>query len=224
LKGDKKMKVHDLTSDLYEGMPMFPASFYPAPKMEFVLEPESDPAHRYVGKFEISNHTGTHLDAPLHYNYGKDKTIDQAPLDALVGECIVVDMYHKKLAEGITADDLTKATVGKDLKNKRLVIRTGYSDKYWGEADYFKNALYLTGDAAQWIVKQGVVLVGIDFLTDKPGDSSLPVHNELLQNGVYILEYMVNVKDLPPSCTLVVAPLKLRNMEASPCRVYALEL
>lgn len=217
------MKVHDLTFDLYEGMPMFPATFYPGPKMEFLLEPGKDPAHRYVGKCEISNHTGTHLDAPLHYNYGNDKTIDKAPVDVLVGDCLVVDMYHKKITEGITSEDLKLATVGEDMKNKRLVIRTGYSDNHWGEDDYFKNALYLTADAAKWIVQQGIVLVGIDFLTDKPGDSSLPVHNELLQNGVYILEYMVNVKELPKKCTLVVAPLKLKNMEASPCRVYALE-
>lgn len=218
------MKAHDLTFDLYEGMPMFPATFYPAPKMEFLLKPDKDPAHRYVGKCEISNHTGTHLDAPLHYNYGQGKTIDQAPVDVLVGDCFVADMYHKNLADGITAADLAQATAGADLKNKRLVIRTGYSDKHWGEADYFKNALYLTEDAAKWIVRQGVVLVGIDFLTDKPGDSSLPVHNELLSNGVYILEYMVNVKELPQKCILVVAPLKLKDMEASPCRVYALEI
>ena len=217
------MKIHDLTFDLYEGMPMYPATFYPAPQMEYLLKPDTDPAHRYVAKCTISNHTGTHLDAPLHYNYGDTRTIDKAPLDVLVGKCVVLDMDHKKNGEGVTAADLKAAAAGKDLAKKRVVIRTGYSDRHWGEQDYFKNALYLTADAAKWLVQQGVLLVGIDFLTDKPGDSSLPVHNELLSNGIYILEYMAQTKELPSSCTLIVAPLKLRGMEAAPCRVYAIE-
>lgn len=218
------MKVYDLTQELYDGMPMFPAPFYPTLKTEFLLRPETDKAHRYVGKCEISHHTGTHLDAPLHYNYGNDRTVDKAPVDTLVGDCLVVDMYGKGFAEGITAADLAEAVRGRPLRNKRLVIRTGYCDKQWGKPDYFSNAQYLTADAAQWIVDQGVVLVGFDFLTDKPGDAELPVHNTLLKNGVYILEYMVNLEQLPSECTLVVAPLKLKNMEAAPCRVYALVL
>ena len=109
-----------------------------------------------------------------------------------------------------------------DLKGKRLVIRTGYTDKYWGKEDYFQVSPYMTADAAAWIVEKGVVLVGIDFQTDKPGDGTFPAHNMFLKNDVYILEYIVNVYQLPQECMLVVAPLKLKGMEASACRVFAL--
>ena len=219
------MKVIDLTLDLYEGMPTFPVPWYPSPKMEFILTPENDPtnSHRYASKCQIFSHGGTHLDAPMHYNNGPGiKTIDKAPPKTLVGPCVVVDMYHKKFLEEITSQDLAGATKGMDLRGKRLVIRTGYTDKHWGSPDYFNVSPYMTADAARWIVDQGVVLVGIDFQTDKPGDGTFPAHNVLLENDVYILEYLTNVYDVPKECILVVAPLKLRGMEASTCRVFAL--
>jgi kynurenine formamidase len=159
----------------------------------------------------------------MHYNYWpNEKTIDKVPVDVLVGDCVVVDMYDKKFLEEITAKELEQSTRGFELKGKRLVIRTGYTDKYWGKNDYFQVSPYLTADAAGWIVKQGIVLVGLDFQTDKPGDGTFPAHNVLLSNEVYILEYLVNVFALPRQCTLVVAPLKLKGMEASTCRVFAL--
>lgn len=219
------MKVIDLTLDLYEGMPTFPVSWYPSPKMEFILNPGNDPSgsHRWASKAQIFAHGGTHLDAPMHFNNGAGiKTIDKAPPEVLVGQCVVVDMYHKKNLEEVTAKDLAEATKGISLKGKRLVIRTGYTDKNWGKPDYFQTSPYLTGDAAQWMVDEGVVLVGIDFQTDKPGDATFPAHNILLKNDVYILEYITNVYDIPKECTLVVAPLKLKAMEASTCRVFAI--
>jgi len=219
------MKIIDLTLDLYEGMPTFPVSWYPSPKMEFILNPDNDPSksHRYASKSQVFSHGGTHLDAPMHFNYWpNDKTIDKVPLNALVGDCVVADMYDKKFLEEITAQDLADATKGVDLKGKQLVIRTGYTDKYWGKDDYFQQSPYMTEEAGDWIVKQGVVLVGLDFQTDKPGDGTFPVHNILLKNEVYILEYIVNVFELPKECTMVVAPLKLKGMEASTCRVFAL--
>jgi kynurenine formamidase len=219
------MKTIDLTLELYEGMPTFPVSWYPSPKMEFILNPGNDPsnAHRYASKSQLFGHGGTHLDSPMHYNYWpNEKTIDKVPVDVLVGDCVVVDMYDKKFLEEITAKELEQSTRGFELKGKRLVIRTGYTDKYWGKNDYFQVSPYLTADAAGWIVKQGIVLVGLDFQTDKPGDGTFPAHNVLLSNEVYILEYLVNVFALPRQCTLVVAPLKLKGMEASTCRVFAL--
>jgi arylformamidase len=221
------MKIHDLTLTLYEGMPRFPVPWYPSPEFSFVLTPDNDPSnsHRYAGKVMLFNHGGTHLDSPLHYNYfdGK-KTIDLVPPEVLVGPCLVVRFYDKANLAAISAADLEQATGGKDLKGKRLLIITGYTDRNWEREDYFSVSPYLTEDAGKWIVDKGVVLVGIDFQTDKPGDGAFLAHNALLSHEVYILEYLCNVSALPDECLLVVAPLKLKGMEASTCRVFALEL
>jgi arylformamidase len=146
------------------------------------------------------------------------------PPEVLVGPCLVVRFYNKGNLETITAADLEEAARGRELKGKRLLIITGYTDRNWEREDYFNVSPYLTEDAGQWIVDKGIVLVGIDFQTDKPGDASFPAHNVLLRNEVYILEYLCKVSGLPDECLLVVAPLKLKAMEASTCRVFALEL
>jgi len=225
------MKVVDLTLTLYEGMPCFPVDWYPKPKFEKVLDPNTDPtgSHRHAGKATLFNHGGTHLDSPMHYNYFNcKKTIDIVPLDALVGNCHWVHLPGKKNLEPITAADLDKACKGLDLQDKLLVVTTGYTDNNWEKDDYFKVSPYLAPDSAEWMVEKKIKLVGIDFQTDKPGDASFPVHNVLLSKEIYILEYLCNITDLikqnfSREFILSVGALKLKGMEASPARVFAIQ-
>lgn len=222
------MKVVDLTLTIYEGMPCFPVDWYPKPKFEDVLVPDTDPtgSHRYASKALLFSHGGTHLDSPKHYNYFDcKKTIDIVPPEILVGEAVWAHFPNKGNLETITANDLEAETKGFDLKGKRLVITTGYTDRNWGKDDYFQVSPYLTPDAAEWMVEKGITLVGIDFQTDKPGDASFPVHNILLQNEVYILEYLTNVNELDgKEFILSVGSLKLEGLEASTARVFAIYL
>lgn len=225
------MKAVDLTLTIYEGMPCFPVDWYPKPKFENVLVPDTDPtgSHRYASKALLFNHGGTHLDSPKHYNYFDcKKTIDIVPTEVLVGDAVSAHFPDKKNLEEITASDLEKATQGKNLKGVRLVITTGYTDANWGKEDYFKVSPYLSIDAAEWMVKKEIAMVAIDFQTDKPGDASFPVHNILLSNEIYILEYLTNIPELIASgfgdeFTLVVGALKLKDLEASTARVFAIK-
>lgn len=225
------MKAVDLTLTIYEGMPCFPVSWYPKPKFENVLTPDIDPtgSHRYASKALLFSHGGTHLDSPKHYNYfqGK-KTIDKVPVDVLVGETVWVHLPDKKNLEPITNDDLEEAAKGIELKNKRLLITTGYTDNNWGKDDYFQVSPYLTPEAAKWMLEKEICMVAIDFQTDKPGDASFPVHNILLSEEVYILEYISNVNELikegfGKEFIMVVGALKLENLEASTARVFAIK-
>lgn len=225
------MKVIDLTLTIYEGMPCFPVEWYPKPEFEHVLVPDTDPtgSHRYASKALLFCHGGTHLDSPMHYNYfNKEKKIDNVPVNVLVGDAVWVHFPDKKNLEAITAEELEKATNGKNLKGVRLVITTGYTDANWGKEDYFNVSPYLSKDAAEWMVKKEIAMVAIDFQTDKPGDASFPVHNILLSNEIYILEYLTNITELVNSgigneFTLVVGVLKLKGLEASTARVFAIK-
>jgi len=225
------MKVVDLTLAIYEGMPCFPVAWYPKPKFEHVLTPDTDPSgsNRYASKALLFCHGGTHLDAPMHYNYFPgEKTIDKTPVDVLVGPTMWVHLSEKKNLEEITSVDLEKATQGMELKGKRLLITTGYTDNNWGKDDYFSVSPYLTADAAEWMVGKGICMVAIDFQTDKPGDATFPAHNVFLKNDVYILEYISNVKQLvadgfSKEFIMTVGALKLQNMEASTARVFAIQ-
>lgn len=225
------MKVIDLTLTLYEGMPTFPVEWYPKPEFEYVLTPDTDPtgSHRYASKALLFCHGGTHLDSPMHYDYfNKEKTIDNIPTEVLVGDAVWAHFPKKENLEEITAQDLEEATKGKDLKGKRLVITTGYTDENWGKEDYFKVSPYLSVGSAEWMVQKEIAMVAIDFQTDKPGDAAFPVHNILLSNEIYILEYITNIPELIKSdmgneFILVVGVLKLKGLEAATARVFALE-
>ena len=225
------MKIVDLTLPIYEGMPCFPVPWYPKPKIEHVITPESDPtkSNRYASKAHLFCHGGTHLDSPMHYNYFDcKKTIDKVPLNVLVGQTVWVHFPDKKNLEGITEAELEEATKGYVLKDNRLLITTGYTDKNWGKEDYFSVSPYLTTKAAEWMVEKGIAMVGIDFQTDKPGDTTYPVHNILLSNEVYILEYVSNVDQLvkdgfAKEFFMVVGSLKIKDIEASPARVFAIQ-
>lgn len=214
----------DLSLELAEGMPVFPVPWYPKPDFKAVLTPDVDPSGRTASRVVLFMHAGTHIDAPKHFFSNRvEETIDKAPLDVICGPTTVIDMYHKVGGGPVTARDLAKACPNPKRGN-RLIIRTGYTTRFWGHPDYFEVSPYLTEDAAQWVVDQGFVLVAIDFQTDKPGDATFPAHKVLLGNGVYIVEYLTNVEALQgPEVTMYVAPLKFRGLEASPCRVLAVE-
>jgi len=224
------MKVADLTLTIYEGMPCFPVKWYIKPKFDDILHVDNDPSgsHRYASQALLFNHGGTHLDSPKHFNYfDAKKTIDLVPVDTLVNDTIWVHLEKKDL-EPITADDLIKGTEGIAVKGKNLLATTGYTDTRWGTDNYFQASPYLGVDAAEWIVKEGIKMVAIDFQTDKPGDAAFPVHNTLLSHEVYILEYINNVHELldkkfPREFILSVGVLKLKGCEAATARVFAIE-
>ena len=225
------MKVADLTLTIYEGMPCFPVEWYPKPQFTDVLHVDNDPSnsHRYASKALLFNHGGTHLDSPKHYNYFDcKKTIDIVPVETLVNETVWIHLGDKKNLEPVTAEDLEKATAGKDLKGKGLLITTGYTDRNWGKEDYFHVSPYLAPGSGDWMIEKGIPMVSIDFQTDKPGDGTFPVHNELLSHEVYILEYITNVQSLfdmnfADEFILSVGSLKLQGLEAATARVFAIE-
>ncbi len=217
-------KIIDLTLDLYEGMPVFPVPWYPKPEFKAVLTPNVDPSGRTASQALVFMHGGTHVDAPKHF-YGErtTETIDKVPLHILCGPTTVIDMFHKAKGETITATDLDKACPN-TRRGNRVIIRTGFTSRCWGDDDYFQVSPYLTKDAAEWLVNKGFVLVAIDFQTDKPGDATFPVHKVLLGHGVIIVEYLTNTEAISRSeVTMYTLPLKFRGLEAAPGRVIVVE-
>jgi len=217
-------KYIDLTLDLYEGMPVFPVAWYPRPEFKAVLTPDVDPSGRTASQALLFMHAGTHADAPKHFFGDRtSETIDRVPLEVLCGSATVIDMFEKVGGGPITAGDLA-GKVPAPRRGDRVIIRTGFTTRFWGHPDYFEASPYLTEDAARWLVDQGYVLVAIDFQTDRFGDPAFPVHKTLLGNGVIIVEYLTNVEAISRhDVDLYVLPLKFRGLEASPARVVVVE-
>ena len=101
----------------------------------------------------MGTHTGTHVDAPLHFFDGRPG-VDALPLELLIGRARVIDLPHRG---GITEQHLAAAGLREDL---RVLLRTPNS-ALWNTHDGFHpDYTYLTEGGAKFLVGQGVKVVG----------------------------------------------------------------
>jgi arylformamidase len=207
------MQMYDITAPLRPDLPTFPGE--EGLRRTVVAEPPDEPA--LVSHLALGAHTGTHVDAPVHFLPGGGG-VDTLPVDALVGPCHVTDLRH---ARGpISADDL--AAAGVPAAAERLLARTRNSG--WSRADTAFRDDYIAYDAsaAEWCLEHGVRLLGIDYLSIEPfdaADAGHPVHRMLLGAGVVLLEG-VDLADVEPGAyELLALPLLVPAGDGAPARV-----
>lgn len=174
-----------------------------------------------VSLVTLGDHTGTHVDPPVHFIEG-GAAVDALALDALVGPCQVV-AYDED--EHISGKWLDGAAIG--TGTQRVVFRTRNSAR-WADppAPFDKDFIALDETAAHWLVARGVKLVGIDYLSIEPfgsGKIGHPVHVALLRVGVVIVEGL-DLHDVAPGIyEIVCAPLKIADGTGSPARVFLIQ-
>lgn len=170
----------------------------------------------HIGRIELIANTGTYVDAPFHrFPTGKD--LSELPLESLAdlpGVCIVAD--HDR-AVGM------EPFHGKDLSGKAVLVCTGWS-RYWRTEKYFVDPPFLTRDAAEFLVKSGAVLVGIDSMNiDDIHDKTRPVHTLLLQADIPIVEHLTNLGEVPADgFRFFAVPVKVRSFGSFPVRAFAI--
>jgi arylformamidase len=181
---------------------------------------EITPVHRIAeghgsnnSKLVMGTHTGTHVDAPLHFFDGRPG-VDAMPLELLIGRARVIDLPHRG---GITEQHLAAAGLREDL---RVLLRTPNS-ALWNTSDGFHpDFTYLSEGGAKFLVGQGVKVVGIDYLSieqfNKPG---APAHKALLGNDVIIIEGL-NLADAEAGqYEMYCLPLRIAHGDGAPARV-----
>ena len=212
-------RIIDLTYDLNPQTPVYPD--YPPVEIT-ILETLQDvrEGRRSLNssRIAVGMHCGTHMDAPFHF-VGNGRTIDQVPLERLVGPAVLADLREAAKDGVIDKDDVT-GFYTKLNETRRIVIYTGWSSE-WGSPNYFTNHPVLTSKAAQFLVDSGVQLVGVDFPSvDRP---PFPAHIPLLGNDVVIVENLTNLEAIEREVfDLIVLPLKICSREGSPVRAIAL--
>ena len=161
-----------------------------------------------VTDLRLSTHTGTHIDAPLHYlkNGG---SIDTIPLSHVMGLCRVLDVTRAGTL--ITALHLKGRLEGIE----RLLLKTSFS----GIDRFDENYPSLTADAARLITGYEMKCVGIDSPSIESYECDGTVHRELLSHGCIIIELLdlSNVEE--GDYTLVALPLRFTGLDGSPARV-----
>ena len=182
-------RIIDVSHPIYEGMLTPPVPWIPP--VEVTVLGRHHLEGRSTGKLTISTHAGTHVDAQLHFVKG-GWTIDQACLETLIGEAVVVDMSHKGEMADITAEDFARSSA-EIREGDRIILRTDWW-KRWDTRDFYAKAPGLTLDAAEWLVEKKIKLLAMDI----PGPDGaktkvtlgeiLPIHYKLLTNSVILVE------------------------------------
>lgn len=215
----KDKKYIDLTFPVHKGMLTFPRYWHPS--VDIIKLATHSKEGRQTRKIVMGTHTGTHIDAPLHF-LPKEKSIDKIPLDIFAGRAVLISFSNKKRVD---QKDLEKKLKG--IKNcKRLVIRFGWS-KYWSSSSYYKKHPFFTERACLWLVKRGVKLLGMDIPSpdDPQNETDLPNHRILLGGGIILVEYLCNLEKLKgPSIYFISLPLRISGADGSPARVIACQI
>lgn len=209
------MKIYDLTVTIHNGMPVWPG--HPAVELERINDMAAG-AHSNVSRLSLAVHTGTHVDAPVHFLAGGNG-VERLALEVLVGPAYVIELPDS--INVVTAAELQAAAIPAGVE--RVLLKTRNSAG-WKTATEFNPAYVgLSDDGAEYLVERGVRLVGIDYLSIAPYKQSRPTHETLLNAGVVILEGLDLSGIAPGNYTLVCLPLKLAGSDGAPARVVLLD-
>ena len=169
-----------------------------------------------IGKIEMVANTGTYLDSPFH-RYAEGKDLAQLSLDSLADLDAVVVPAPRDGSRAITP----AAFAGVEVGGKAVLVHTGW-DIHWGTDRYLSGHPFLTAETAQFLLDEGVRLVGIDSLNiDDTGDLARPVHSALLNADVPIVEHMCNLKLLPvQGFRFFAVPAKVAGFGTWPVRAF----
>lgn len=170
-----------------------------------------------IGKLEMVANTGTYLDAPFHrYEEGKDLS------ELLLEQCAELEgiLVNAPYQNGLAVD--ASFFEKRDVKNKAVLIFTGWSD-HWNTETYYTGHPYLTETAANFLRDAGAKLVGIDsYNIDNTAEKKRPVHTILLKAEILIVEHMTNLASLPPTgFTFSALPPKFKGVGTFPVRAMA---
>jgi len=204
------MHTYDISVTVSPQLPTWPSD--PRILLERVAKIENG-ANANVSRLDISVHTGTHVDAPYHFL--KDgKTIEHLNLSLLTGRAYVLNLPD---VDVITAGVLEAAQI--PPRTRRVLFKTRNSDLWLRNVtDFQTDFVGVSADGAEFLVKRGVKLVGMDYLSIAPYKQSRPVHEILLQAGVVIVEGLDLSQVSQGRYPLYCLPLKLAGSDGAPAR------
>jgi arylformamidase len=213
-------RLIDVSHVVEDGMVTYKG--FPAPVICDWLSREASvaryaPGTRFqIGKIEMVSQTGTYIDSPFHrYEDGKD--LSELPLESIADvECLVVRVDP---ANGSAIDEVPLAP--SRVAGRAVLFHTGW-DRHWRTDQYFAGHPHLTERAAEWLVKAGAVIVGIDSLNiDSIATGERPVHTTLLGRDIPIVEHMRGLAEVPfEGGRFTAVPVKVKGMGTFPVRAF----
>jgi len=192
------MRIIDVTVPIQPDMPVYPGD----PEVSLTLEQSiADGASANVSRLDFGLHTGTHVDAPVHFIVGAPGA-ETLPLDVLVGPALVVE-----------APDL-EDDVALPQGVERILFKTRNSE-LWANQAFSEDFVAVGLPLARRLAESRVRLVGIDYLSI--GDEE--VHELLLGLGIVVVEGLDLRNVAAGGYRLICAPLKVVGADGAPARV-----
>jgi arylformamidase len=202
------LRWHDVSIPLHPGMTVWPGD----PPFEIApLNRIGQGANCNTSRLALATHTGTHIDAPWHFEEG-GLGVDAIDPAVFFGEARLIDVRH---VDVVRADDL-----GADPLPPRVLIKTRNA-QYPPDAPFRTDYVALAADAAARLVDAGVRLVGVDYLSvapyKQPGQDT---HHRLLRANVLVVEGL-RLQGFPAGVyPFIVLPLLLVGADGAPCRAF----
>ncbi|HXW13502.1 MAG TPA: class II aldolase/adducin family protein [Terriglobia bacterium] len=211
-------RIVDLTALLNERIQCYPTD----PSFSKSWHTHFDEHGVYVSKLEMGAHSGTHVDAPLHFLGDGFPDVAEIPLQRVIGECTALERL-KGPGEDLTVADLVGADI---LPGDIVLFRTGW-DKRSGSPAFFEGEWPgLQPALVEELIRRGVKAVGGDIASaDSPAGiaAGAPAHKLAGRAGLPIFEALVNLDQVTGKrFHFLGLPLKLEGGEASPIRAVAL--
>ena len=206
------MEIIDITQTVSPRIVKWPDDTEP-PSQRFLAHTDrGDP--NTVSEWKMSSHTGTHMDARMHFIPG-GSGMDTLDLSRSVGPCRVVDLGH--VGGHVGRADLEEEEIAGQA---RLLFKTRNSNlRLMQQEEFAENYVAISQEAAEYLVEIGVETVGVDYLSVEPfDDEEFHTHHTLLGADVVILEGLVLTNVEPGEYFLVCLPLKLAGSDGSPAR------
>jgi arylformamidase len=165
-----------------------------------------------VSRISLGVHTGTHMDAPLHF-IRHARSIDTMPLEATVGPARVIPIRDLK---SIKREELVEHGI---TAGERILFKTANSEHSWESDRFDESFVFISQDGARYLAEVGVLTVGVDYLSVGGfREDGVETHAALLGAGIWIIEGL-NLRGVEPGeYELICLPLKLIGSEGAPAR------
>ncbi len=199
------MEIYDISVPVRPGMVTYEGD--PDVHLERAFS-IADGAAANISRLDFGVHTGTHVDAPVHFIDGAPGA-EALPLDVLVGPAHVVDATVVAGA----LDEKALRGLGLPEGAERLIFKTQNS-RLWELHEFSHDFVRLSGGGARHLIARGVRLVGIDYLSVGDQDA----HHELLGAGVVPVEGLDLRGVEPGEYHLACLPLRLVGSDGAPAR------
>ncbi len=165
-----------------------------------------------VSHLDLGAHTGTHMDAPVHFVPGAEG-IDAMPLGATIGPARVVAIADP---ESVKPEELERH---EPRRGERLLLRTRNSERSWVREPFDPDFVPISPEGAALLAERGVRTVGVDYLSvGGYRGGGAETHRALLEAGVWIIEGLDLSRAEPGDYELICLPVKIAGSDGAPAR------